>query len=101
MSAIASSLRQFAVHEADELKAAEARIEHEIQDIEGIIAVLNGRRESARLGQQRLLDYNPGPGPDYLCPRCWGHDGARSDLARNEGGFRCPVCGFKIGSAGA
>ena len=101
MSAIANSLQQFAVQEANELKAAEARIEQEIREIEEMIAELSARRDSARLTRQRVLSYSPGPGPDYLCPRCWGHQEARSALAHDEDFFRCPVCGFQIGNAGS
>jgi hypothetical protein len=101
MSAIASRLQQFAVQEAEDLKAAEARIEQEIGEIEEIVAGLKARREVARVSRRRLLDYSAGPGPGHLCPRCWGHQDAKTALAEDAGALRCPVCGFRIAAAGA
>ena len=99
-----NSLQQFAVQEANELKAAEARIEQEIQQTAEIIAALIARRDSARLSHQRLLNYTPALGSDYQCPRCWVHHEARSVLTPVPGtdneGFRCDVCGFHLGISG-
>jgi hypothetical protein len=102
MSATTDRLQQFAVQEANELKAAEARIEQEIRDIEEIIAGLVARRDSARLSHQRLLNYTPALGSDYQCPRCWVDHEVRSVLTPvpgtdTEDCFRCGVCGFQIG----
>ena len=72
MSATANRLQQFAEKQANELKAAEARIEKEIRDIKDMIAALIARRDLARLSHQRLLTYTPTVGvSDYHCPRCW------------------------------
>ena len=101
MSATANRLQQFAEQEANELKAAEARIEQEIRDIEEMIAALIARRNSARLSHQRLLNYTPTLGSDYQCPRCWVDHEVRSVLTPVLGtdseDFRCDVCGFHIG----
>ncbi len=104
MSATAKCLQQFAEQEANELKAAEARIEQEIRDIEEIIAELIARRDSGRLSHQRLLNYTPTLGSDYQCPRCWGQREVRSVLTPAPGAdsedVQCDVCGFHIAISG-
>ncbi len=98
---VRSHLEQLAMKEADSLKQYEARIEEEVLKLEEQKATLIARRNAARLGSQRLLNFEPALGENFQCPRCWIHDEIRSALTPIPGTshkdlFRCQTCGLHV-----
>jgi|tagenome__1003787_1003787.scaffolds.fasta_scaffold20852903_2 hypothetical protein len=90
---IESELRKIARELAAQAQDRLARLDREVLDLESRLAKKQTERNAARLGPQRLADFQPQIGSNYQCPRCWIEDESPARLTPIPGDLmRCGRC---------
>ena len=102
---VISELRQIAGEIAYNVQGRIADLQRELEQVKTRQAEIEAQLNSARLGYQRLFNYQPALGTDLQCPSCWIEHEKRSALSSIGGGtdtedfVRCDICGKEFSLA--
>jgi hypothetical protein len=99
---IGTELRKIANEIADRMQQRGAQLQHEIENLETVLARKKAELDTTDRVHDRLADFAIQVGSDYQCPACWIERETRSSLTplgggtRSEESFRCRACGRRF-----
>ena len=73
-------LRDIALKGLDSCDERLDRLQRDLDKLTIEQAAIEEKLKGARSAKTQMLDYDPKPGTEYLCPTCWCSDGSRSIL---------------------
>jgi len=94
-------LKQVAIEIARGLQDSAAGLKNELAELKARAALLESQVQSADLGRDRALNFEPTYNGELQCPRCWVLRDVRADMKPIPGTdrkdfFRCRNCQFEF-----